>query len=52
MLHDAHLLAQYLTGLRDPVGGRVMSRDLKTFTDAIDIAVQEMENERLKEQKA
>lgn len=52
VLHDAQLLAQYLTGLRDPVGGRVMSRDPKTFTDAIDIAVQETENEKLKEQKA
>ena len=51
-LHDAQLLAKYLTGIRDPVGGGVRSRDPKTFLEAINVAVQEMENEKVKEQKA
>ena len=50
-LYKAQLLAQFLTGLRDPVGRLVMSRDPQTFEEAIDIAVQETENEHLREQK-
>ena len=52
VLHEGQLLSQYQTGLRDPVGEKVMSRGPKTFADAIDIAVQEMENQKIREQKS
>ena len=51
VLHEGQLLSQYQTGLRYPVGEKAMSRDPKTFADAIDIAVQEMENQKIREQK-
>ena len=50
-LHDGQLLLKYLKGLWDPVGGRVMSRDPKTFSDAIDVAVRRLKMRNLTSRK-
>ncbi|KAL1472698.1 hypothetical protein MTO96_039165 [Rhipicephalus appendiculatus] len=39
------MLSRFLAGLRDPVGRFVLSRDPKTFDEAIDVAVKEELNE-------
>ncbi|KAL1446912.1 hypothetical protein MTO96_044452 [Rhipicephalus appendiculatus] len=41
------MLSQFLTGLRDPVRRFVLSRDPKTFDEAIDVAAREELNEKL-----
>ncbi|KAH8042461.1 hypothetical protein HPB51_023471 [Rhipicephalus microplus] len=41
------LLSQFLLGLRDPVRRFVLSRDPKTFDEAIAIAVKEEQNEKV-----
>ncbi|KAH8022795.1 hypothetical protein HPB51_005160 [Rhipicephalus microplus] len=41
------VLSQFLTGLRDPVRRFVLSRDPKSFDEAIDVAAKEERNEKL-----
>ncbi|KAH8009509.1 hypothetical protein HPB51_018155 [Rhipicephalus microplus] len=41
------MLSQFLTGLRDPVRRFVLSRDPKSFDEAIDVAAKEERNEKL-----
>ena len=48
-LYETQIKGQYLSGLKDPIGQRVRSRDPPKFKDAIQIAVQETENEKISE---
>ena len=48
-LYEMQVKGQYLAGLKEPTGQRVRSRDPKTLKEAIDVAVQEAENEKISE---
>ena len=48
-LYETQIKGQYVSGLKDPIGQRVLSRDPPTFKEAIQIAVQETENEKISE---
>ncbi|KAL1442891.1 hypothetical protein MTO96_046201 [Rhipicephalus appendiculatus] len=45
------MLSRFLAGLRDPVRRFVLSRDPKTFDEAIDVAVKEELNERVSQSR-
>ena len=48
-LYETQIKGQYVVGLKDPIGQRVRSRDPPSFKEAIQIAVQETENEKISE---
>ena len=48
-LYETQIKGQYLSGLKNPIGQRVRTRDPPTFKDAIQIAVKETENEKISE---
>ncbi|KAL1477432.1 hypothetical protein MTO96_035741 [Rhipicephalus appendiculatus] len=45
------MLSRFLAGLRDPVRRSVLSRDPRTFDEAIDVAVKEELNERVSQSR-
>ncbi|KAH7983325.1 hypothetical protein HPB52_011111 [Rhipicephalus sanguineus] len=46
------VLSRFLTGLRDPIRRFVLSRDPKTFDEAIEVAVREELNEKLSQSRS
>lgn len=48
---SGQMLSQFLTGLRDPVRRFVLSRDPKTFDEAIEVAAKEEINEKVSQNR-
>lgn len=46
------VLSRFLAGLRDPIGRFVLSRDPKTFDEAVEVAVKEELNEELSQNRS